>query len=143
GAVMLIAGPGGSERRIYYPGGMKSDAGEPLSLHPGDEKLAVDFVVPANVLSGPRVRPAPRDMTVLSGRILTIDGRPVTGAQVTLASLEFVRVVTRQTVSDADGAYQFVMPPDVSATFHIVAFRTGYLPAGYGQRAATDPARDI
>jgi hypothetical protein len=88
------------------------------------------------------VRPAPRDTTVLSGRILAVDGRPVTGAQVTLASLDFAGGL-RQMVSDADGAYQFLLPQDVSATFRIVVFRTGYLPAAYGQRAATDPAEDI
>src|SRR6185436_16823122 len=62
GAGLLTSGPGDTQRRFYYPGGVKSDAGEPLVLQPGDEKLAVDFVVPANIPNGPRVRPAPRDM---------------------------------------------------------------------------------
>jgi hypothetical protein len=139
----LSSGPGSSQQRFYYPGGLKADKGEPLALAPGDEKLAVDFVVPANVPAGRRVTPAEKGMTVVNGRILSIDGRPLRGAQVALRPVGDTRVVGRLAVSDADGAYQFVLPPDAGGTFWITAARTGYLLAARGQRAPTDPPDDV
>ena len=41
-------------------------------------------MTPANVPVGPRVAPAPRDATVVSGRIVSVEGRPLPGAQVML-----------------------------------------------------------
>jgi len=140
---LISNGPGGPQRRYYYPGGIKADKGEPLSLVAGDEKLAVDIVVPASVPDGPKVTPAEKGATVISGRVLAPDGRALRGAQVALRQRDGARPLARQTVSDADGNYQFVFRSEISGAFAVSAFRTGYLPAAYGQRAPADPAEEF
>ena len=139
GAGTISSGPGDSQRRIYYPGGSTSDAGEPLALTPGEEKLAIDFVVPANVAVGRRVGAPPGDTTVIAGRILSVDGRPIGGADVmTFATATVGSPRTRQTVTDADGAYQLTFPGDVGGTFRLAVRRPGFLPVGYGQGPPAD-----
>jgi Carboxypeptidase regulatory-like domain len=140
---LISNGPGGPQRRYYFPGGIKADKGEPLALAAGDEKLAVDLVVPASVPDGPKVTPPEKGTTVIGGRILAPDGRALRGAQVALRQRDGTRPLARQTVSDADGNYQFVFRSDIAGAFAVSAFRTGYLPAAYGQRAPADPAEEI
>jgi protocatechuate 3,4-dioxygenase beta subunit len=132
GGSIISDGPGERQPRVYYPGGSKADAGEPLTLAPGDDTPAIDLIVPATVPAGPRVGPPPRDATVIAGRVLSVDGRPVAGAEVMTLLLASGRRRARQTVSDADGAYQLVFPPDVGGTFRMNARRPGFLPWGYG-----------
>ena len=141
----VMSGGGDLGQRIYYPGGVKAERGEPVSLQAGHEQLGIDFVTPANALVGPRVAPAPRDATVVSGRIVSVEGRPLPGAQVTLEPSGSTEATRRQTVSDADGAYQFVLPRGGSGTFRVVANRLGqgYLPAWYGQRDQRDVPEEI
>jgi hypothetical protein len=134
GGATMISGPG-ERTRIYYPGGVTSEHGEPLSPQPGDEKLGIDFVVPASVPAGPRVTAPPQNSTVVSGRIVAADGRPISGAQVLLVPTDAPRAQPRAVVSDVDGAYQFVLPSDGGGTFWIVASRAGYLRAFYGSVA--------
>jgi hypothetical protein len=133
GVGTISSGPGNPQRRIYYGGGSKSDAVEPFTLLPGEEKLAIDFVVPASVPVGRRVGPPPRDATVIAGSIRSVDGRPVGGAEV----LTFLPASTgsprlQQTVTDADGRYQFAFSGEVGGTFNLSVRRAGFLPVGYG-----------
>jgi hypothetical protein len=146
--VMLPGGgvmSGGNDvgQRIYYPGGVHAERGEPLLLQAGDEKLGVDLVTPANVPVGRSVAPAPREATVVSGRIVSVQGRPLSGAQVVLKPGGATEASQRATVSDADGAYQFVLPHGASGTFRVGATRVGYLPAWYGQRDQSDVPEEI
>jgi hypothetical protein len=139
GAGSISTGPGNPQRRVYYPGGSMSDAGEPLTLTPGEEKLAIDFVVPANVPVGRRVSPPPRDATVIAGRVLSVDGRPISGADVmTFGAPTGGPPRPLQTVTDADGAYQITFPGDVGGTFHLTVRRAGYLSVGYGLGSPAD-----
>jgi protocatechuate 3,4-dioxygenase beta subunit len=137
GAGFLNAGAGDLGTRIYYPGGAKSNDGEPILLQPGDEKRAIDFLVQArrNFVTRPA---ASRDATVIAGRVLTVEGRPVGGAQVVLSSNNPGEFVTQFGITDADGAYRFVMAKTMSATGRLFAHRPGYLGAFYGQRGPTD-----
>jgi hypothetical protein len=80
------------------------------------------------------VTASPQDSTVASGRIVAADGRPISGAQVLLVPTDAPQAQARAAVSDGDGAYQFVLPNDRGGTFRIVASRSGYVRAFYGQR---------
>ena len=132
GGGIISSGPGNRPRRVYHPGGSKADAGEPLALAAGDDTAAIDFVVPASVPAGPRVGPPPRDATVITGRVLSVDGRPVPGAEVMTLLLASGRRRTRQAVSDADGTYQLLFPGEIGGTFSLTARRPGFLPSAYG-----------
>jgi len=138
----IMTGGGDLAQRIYYPGGLKSEHGEPMSLQPGDEKLGIDFVVPATMPAGPRVAPPARDATIASGRIVAADGRPLAGAEVLLSAPDTPQTQRRATISDVDGAYQFVLPQDRGGTFRITARRPGYVPGIYGQREGFDLGED-
>jgi hypothetical protein len=131
-------------RHIYYPGGAKADEGEVLTLRPGDEKVGVDFVVPASLPVGDRVTPARRGQTALGGHVVDADGRPVRGAQVTLSPIDPPTGLTRRVTADADGAFQFVFPDGAPrGTYRVLAGRAGYLAASYGQRSSLDPFREV
>ena len=113
-----------------------------MSLEPGDEKLGID-VVPADVPAGPRVAPPDRGSTGATGRILATDGRPIPGTQVLLLAVDAPQSAPRSTLSDADGAYQFLLPGDSAGTFRIAARRAGYVQGIYGQRATADLGTDV
>jgi hypothetical protein len=138
----LLTDGGDLRQRLYYPGGAWAARGEPVSLQVGDEKLGIDFVTPATVPIGRLVVPV-RDATVVSGRIVSVEGRPLPGADVTLEASGSTGAPPRRTVSDAGGAYQFVLPRDASGTFRVAATRAGYLTAWYGQREDRDVPEDI
>jgi hypothetical protein len=129
--------------RIYYPGGLKAEHGEPMSLQPGNEKLGIDFIVPATVPAGARVAPPSRGSTVASGRIVAVDGRPLSGARVLLIAVDAPQAQPRTTISDVDGTYQFVLPHDSGGKFRVFARRPGYLQGLYGQRAGADLGEDV
>jgi hypothetical protein len=141
GGIMFAGGDVG--QRIYYPGGLKSERGEPIALQTGDEKLGIDFVVPANAPKGPRVAPPTRDSTGASGRILAADGRPISGAQVLMIAVDPPQAAPRSTISDVDGAYHFLLPNESGGTFLIAARRSGYVQGLYGQRASADPGEEV
>ena len=141
GGVMTTGGSMGD--RIYYPGGLKANEGEPIVLQRGEEKRGIDFVVPARAPRVPSVPAPPRDRGAIGGRIVAADGRAILGAQVALMPTGTTEATSRFTITDAIGAYLFVMPRDVGGTFRIAAQRTGYLPAAFGQRAPADPGDEI
>src|SRR5262245_16863049 len=142
GGIAFI-GPGNLGDRIYYPGGEKASQGEAIALQPGDDKRGVDFTVPSRLAVGPRVEPAARDRTVIGGRVLTVDGRPLPGAQVAIIPTTAIELSARFAITDRNGAYQFTLPQDASATVRIAVQRHGYLPAVYGQRGPSDPGEEV
>ena len=141
GRVLTEGGDPG--QRVYYPGGLKAERGEPVVLHAGDERLDVDFVTSARIPIGTRVAEPPRDATAVSGRIVSSSGRPLSGARVALAPTGSTDAPQRQTVSDEAGAYQFVLPAKASGTFRIVATRVGYVSGWYGQHDERDVPEEI
>jgi len=134
---------GGADDRIYYPGGLKANEGEPIDLQRGEEKRGIDFVVPARAPRVPPVGPPPRDRGAIGGHIVAPDGRAVSGAQVALMPTGPTDVTARFAITDAMGAYRFVLPEGSGGTFRIGAYRRGYLRAGFGQRSPTDPGDEI
>ena len=134
---------GGAEDRIYYPGGLKADEGEPIDMQRGEEKRGIDFVVPAHAPRVPPLGPPPRDRAAIGGHIVAADGRAVSGAQVVLIPTGRTDVVARYAITDATGAYRFVLPQETGGTFRIGALRRGYLRMAFGQRSPTDPGDEI
>jgi protocatechuate 3,4-dioxygenase beta subunit len=141
GGVMTNGGSLGD--RIYYPGALKANDGEPIMLQRGEEKRGIDFVVPARAPRVPRVGAPPRDRGAIGGRVVAANGRTLSGAQVALLPTGATEATARFAITDAAGAYLFVMPQDVAGTFRISARREGYLPAAYGQRAPGDPGDEV
>ncbi|HXI30352.1 MAG TPA: carboxypeptidase-like regulatory domain-containing protein, partial [Vicinamibacterales bacterium] len=138
---LMTNGPGNLGSRIYYPGMPSRSQGAPLALEPGDDKRGVDFTVAVKRVVGPHVEPA-RDRQVLAGRVTASGGRPIAGAQVALVPTT-AALTTRSAITDGDGAYQFILPPETTATVRIAALRAGYLRALYGQRGPTDGGDEI
>jgi len=141
GGVMTTGGSLGD--RIYYPGGLKANEGEPIDLQRGEEKRAIDFVVPARAPRVPPVGPPPRDRGAIGGHIVAPDRRGVAGAQVALTPTGRTDAVARYAITDSTGAYRFVLPQDTGGTFRIGAYRRGYLRGGFGQRSPADPGDEI
>jgi protocatechuate 3,4-dioxygenase beta subunit len=139
---IMTSGPGNLGSRIYYPGTPSKGQGQPLSLEAGDDKRGVDFTVAVRQISVPRVESA-RDRAMLAGHVTTHEGRPVAGAQVALVAAAPPSIASRFTITDSDGAYQFVLPETAAATVRISVHRAGYLPAAYGQRGPADPGDEI
>ncbi|HKB10697.1 MAG TPA: carboxypeptidase-like regulatory domain-containing protein [Vicinamibacterales bacterium] len=137
GGGLLQAGPADDRDRIYYPGGPNAQRGEPIVLQPGDEKRGVDFAVASRRIVGSRLAPS-RDRRMVSGRVLTSEGRGLAGAQVALIGVPPTTLTTHFAITDADGAYQFRIPIDDDVSVRIAARRTGYLPGAYGQRGSAD-----
>ncbi|HEY6894690.1 MAG TPA: hypothetical protein VI258_11015, partial [Rhodanobacteraceae bacterium] len=80
------------ERRFYYPGTSSRERAEGLDVAVGEERTAIDFVLPGNV-SGERfgmvaasglgrnaVEKSPNATGIIRGRVVGIDGRPLTQA---------------------------------------------------------------
>jgi protocatechuate 3,4-dioxygenase beta subunit len=139
----MMSGGGDLGQRIYYPDAARAEQAQPIALQPGDEKTGIDFVTPAAVPVARPVAPPPRDATVISGRVVSAQGRALPGAALTLEPGGSPDAPPRQTVSDADGTYQFVLPHDASGTFGVLALRDGYLAAWYGQREERDMPEEI
>jgi len=143
---VITTGPGSVGDRIYYPGGAKASQGEPIALQPGDETRGIDFVVAARRQMPPRSVPdgdGQARRTIVGGRVLTAQGRPIAGAQVSLFAVDASDLVSQFTVSDRDGAYRFDVRLDAPATVRVAAQRAGYLTAAYGQRSQDDRGDDV
>jgi protocatechuate 3,4-dioxygenase beta subunit len=139
---VVMNGPGNLSGRIYYPGGVRADQGEPIALQAGDEKRGVDFTVAVRQVVGPRVEAA-TDQTVIGGHVVNAEGRVIPGAQVALVPARTGEATARFAITDRDGAYQFTLSPDAGATVRISVLRIGYLPAAYGQRGPTDSGDEV
>jgi hypothetical protein len=119
-------------RQVYYPGVAAVGDAQNIELHPGDEKLGVDFSSiemqapqgsalevrgPIRVVgpNGP-ISVAPlAGASVIRGRITRGDGLPVANAtvstQVSQATATFSMNLTQSAQTDADGVYEIATLP--------------------------------
>src|SRR3954463_13772804 len=143
--------------QTYYPGADSIENAETLTLHPGDDRSSIDFVLPAGqhgnfipVQMSPFENPQdPRWTGVIRGRVVSTDGRALPRAEVrTLTSIvmraanqpDRPPVVFNQVnvTADRDGRFELSgLPP---GTFQLTAGKVGYSPPGV---AAMDLPRNL
>jgi hypothetical protein len=148
---LLISGPGGVRpQRVYFPGAPNLAQASTFSLQPGDEKTGVSFTVDAGsmglgvpVSTALEREPQDRTAAVISGRVLRPGGRPLARAIVRLIPAASNMAPSKTAFTDADGAYQFVLPGAAAGTYRVAANGRGYLGTEYGQRRASDPGEEI
>jgi hypothetical protein len=141
----------------FYPGVATVADAQDLDLHPGDEKLGVDFssietqpaeasqvnfAVPIRVgPNGPVILPSQITGTgVIRGRITRTDGLPVVRATVSTSVSQIVPNagrnvavnLARSTQTDDDGRYEIADLP--AAQYRVTAAKLGYVTVRYGQR---------
>jgi protocatechuate 3,4-dioxygenase beta subunit len=140
-----ISLPGTTVRSFYYPGVPTAAESQTITLSPGDERASIDFNVPAMPprswmsLPGNRRVDWRQGTGTIRGRITGDDGRAVPSVPVRLVG--DYPGVPPSTVTDADGAYEFSGLP--STTARVVAERSGFLNAEYGQRRFSEPGEPI
>lgn len=94
---------------------------------------AAVFLAPFAVVAQQPRDVAPRaGGAIVSGRVVDVDGEPVEGAVVTLASSPSWKA---SKVSGADGRFEFAGVPD--GRFHLTAERPGYSSSAYGALAGS------
>jgi hypothetical protein len=144
----------------YYPGVATVADAQDLDLHPGDEKLGVDFaglgtqlndvtatlqiVMPNIQLVGPNgqsLRPTPIPGTgVIRGRVTRTDGLPLARVTVSTQAPQSVlgRTVNaaRSVQTDDDGRYEIGDLP--AGEYRVAAAKLGYVTLRYGQREDSD-----
>jgi protocatechuate 3,4-dioxygenase beta subunit len=120
----------------FYPGVTTQAEAEPLRVQSGEDRNAIDFVIPADHWSGqqfgaifiafPRtIDPNPTGPAtgVIRGRVASTDGRSVPRAQLRLAVQGDPRQ-SQTALADRDGRFEFTsLPP---GTFRIIANKAGY-----------------
>jgi len=170
GAAGPIVPPGAVARarsRLYYPGVAQLSEALPIEVLEGEERAPGDFAVPFSQLTGDVViggarfsgdvtivgsigiadaitvagRPADTQATAeIRGRIVRVDGRPISRAQVRLEPLDASRVPLG-TLTNDDGSYEFVK---LRATeYTLTASKRGYIDVEYGQRRAFERGEAI
>jgi hypothetical protein len=147
GVTIRSGGPGSAAQRVYFPGVPTIAQAALFALQPGDEKTGVNFTVSAAALTLGQV-PAAREepektSAVISGRVLRPGGRPIMGAAVRLLPSGSTQAPPKLAFTDAEGAYQFVLPKEAAGTYRVAANGQGYLGTVYGQRRASDPGEEI
>lgn len=86
------------------------------------------------------IRMAPAQPTaIITGRVLSADGHPLTGANV-LAMGAVRGTFNRRTSTDADGRYELAV---AAGTYRIEASKQGFLAIQYGQRRPFEPGTPI
>ena len=158
-ATQLQVDSGPPERRqVYYPGVARVGDAQNIELHPGDEKLGVDFSSietqlressEVNVAGPIRLGLNGQVMTaaqlaagtgVIRGRITRADGFPI--ARATVSTLVSQRTATlavninRTTQTGDDGAYELAMLP--GGQYRMSAAKLGFATARYGQKEPAD-----
>jgi hypothetical protein len=158
------AGPAVSEQ--YYPGVAVVADAQDIEVHPGDERLGVDFsglgtqandvtisnqiVVQGNVVlvgpNGRSITPTTVNGTgVIRGRVTRADGLPVVRATVstqvpqTLLGQQINGAKSTQT--DEDGRYELGELP--AGEYRVTAAKLGYNTVRYGQRTDSDRAMPV
>jgi hypothetical protein len=134
----------GRPEKTYYPAVKAATDAETLRLHPGDERSAIDFVVPGGqsmqntfAFVPPRDdadAAAPLHTGVIRGRVVSTDGRGLSHAQVralarvatTTAAGTGQTVVFQPTMVTADGDGRFEMPGLAAGSFRLSASKVGY-----------------
>src|SRR5438034_3518581 len=143
-----------TSQKMYYPGVATSDAAQALRLEPGDERPAIDFVLPAGQPGGqrfsmtfisPLARPPEQDSAVRStgivrGRVVATDGRAVAHAQVRLMLQRapgltsggpvLPRDLFQPTVVTADDDGRFEFEELAAGSYRIAAGKAGYSAPG-------------
>jgi protocatechuate 3,4-dioxygenase beta subunit len=153
GDVMIsVSGRGDPQQRLYFPGSERIADAAIFSLRPGDEKTGVSFTVNAASL-GLRIQTPPsserdaadKSSAVISGQVLRPGGRPLAGAMVQLSPTASTMAPPKLAFTDAEGAYQFILPKEAAGTYRLAANgqNRGYLNTVYGQRRASDPGEEI
>jgi hypothetical protein len=107
-------------QKTYYPGVTNMSDAEWVPVHPGDDRLGIDFVVPPNqsttVTVGMMLPPARtpdsngQAFGAIRGRVVSTDGRSLARAQMVLMSdraFQPPRLVT----ADENGRYDFSSMP--------------------------------
>jgi hypothetical protein len=135
---------GGRAEKTYYPAVKASADTEPLRLQPGDERAAIDFVIPgAQTAQGnftfvaPLIAPdaaPPLHTGIIRGRVVSTDGRGLSHAQVralprlptsippgTGRARPFQPIVV---TADTEG--RFELPELAAGTFRVSAGKVGY-----------------
>ena len=137
--------PGTAVSSFYYPGVPTAAESQTITLSSGDERASIDFTVPAMPprswmsLPGNRRVDWRQGTGTIRGRITGGDGRAVPAVPVRLVG--HYPGVPPSTVTDADGVYEFSGLP--STTARVVAERSGFLNAEYGQRRFSEPGEPI
>jgi hypothetical protein len=121
-------------RTTYYPAAIaRGDASE-VTLQTGEDRQAIDIVVPADQLSGmpaaiyatrfvrPRQTPALPGTSTVRGRVSGTDGAPIQAARVFLFASQNEN--SKTTMTDQDG--QFVLEKVAPGAFLISVVKAGY-----------------
>jgi len=127
----------------YYPSAVRIEDAESLSLRPGDERQAADIVVPGDRLAGtpaglfnnrflPRpppvpvqlglVKPVARPTGSIHGRVVDIDGTPISLVQVYL----FTGSNTDSRMVTTDDSGRFSVDSIVAGPLLVSAVKSGY-----------------
>jgi len=120
-----VVNGGRREWKTFYPGVLSSDEAQSLQLDSGEERPGIDFILPADHAAGlgsPRimvVRSAneaagSNDTSVVSGRVTTVSGRPLSHVRVDLTRVPrstagappLLGNIGRNTFSDEDGRFE-------------------------------------
>lgn len=154
----IAAGRIGAGPRLYYPGVATSADAQPIDVHSGEERAAVDFILPFAqpdndiVVNGLHLR-ASDDSALraieqsigrqrqlggtseVGGRVIRTDGRPIRRAQVRLEPLDPSRF-PEGTATDDTGTYRFM---NVRAgEYTLSASRRGFVSVRFGQRELSE-----
>ena len=136
---------GSRPEKTYYPAVKASADAETLRLHPGDERAAIDFVIPGAQtaqgnftfiapLNDPDAAAPPLHTGVIRGRVVSTDGRGLSHAQVR-ALPRFPASAPpgtgqaqafQPTVVTADTEGRFELPALAAGTFRVSAGKVGY-----------------
>jgi hypothetical protein len=132
---------GAESPKIYYPGVTTPSEAQGLRLQAGEERPAIDFILPAGYSGGgpfmmsfspvpgraPAQDPTGRQTSVIRGRVVSTDGRAVPHAQVRLASQ---REIFEQNVVTADDDGRFEIQDLAAGSYRIAASKVGYSAPG-------------
>ncbi len=129
--------------RYYYGGVQRAADASPITVGAGDERTAVDIVLPSNptfprsgAAAASRRNPA---TGVLRGLTLRSDGRALGQASVGVESLD--QVFHGAVTSDSEGVYEFQELP--AGAYRLYASKTGFDYIEFAQRAAFERGQPV
>ena len=125
-----------TSKMTFYPAAATAAEAEAIRVQPGDDRRAVDFVLPVEppirsvMIPGPLSRPADQNPAVtpqgiVRGRLFSTDGRPLPQATIRLSSVQNSSPFqTFYVDTDHEGRFEFAnLAP---AMFVLVANKEGY-----------------
>jgi uncharacterized GH25 family protein len=138
---------GGRSEKTYYPAVKASADAETLRLHPGDERAAIDFVIPGAQTAqgnftfiGPLDDPdatAPLHTGVIRGRVVSTDGRGLSHAQV--RALPRFPASTPPGTGQAQAFQPTVVTTDTEGRFELLALAAGTFRVSAGKVGYSAP----